>query len=182
MLTQLGHGWREFSSRSWLWIIVVQFGLYRMVVYGPFIVLGAVLADRYMGGSSAWALILSAQGAGAIVGGFAMQRYAPVDRSWSRRWRRFPLPVLSPVWPLGFRTRCCWGIRVSRRWSRGLRNVVGKHDSARNSGSSLIAGRGVRLARVVRIDTSWLHRRGAPLNADWNSTHSPSGGDLGRTR
>jgi MFS family permease len=77
MLTELGHGWREFSSRSWLWIIVVQFGLYRMVVYGPFIVLGAVLADRYMGGASAWALILSAQGAGAIVGGFAMQRYRP---------------------------------------------------------------------------------------------------------
>jgi MFS family permease len=77
VLTQLGHGWREFSSRSWLWIIVVQFGLYRMVVYGPFLVLGSVLADRYMGGSSAWALILSSQGTGAIIGGFAMQRFRP---------------------------------------------------------------------------------------------------------
>ena len=76
-LVQLGHGWREFSSRSWLWIIVVQFGLYRLMVYGPFIVLGAVLADRHMGGSSAWALILSAQGAGSIVGGLAMQRLRP---------------------------------------------------------------------------------------------------------
>lgn len=77
MLVQLGHGWREFSSRSWLWIIVVQFGLYRMVVYGPFIILGSALADRYLGGSSAWALILSAQGAGSILGGFAMQRFRP---------------------------------------------------------------------------------------------------------
>ena len=76
-LVQLGHGWREFSSRSWLWIIVVQFGLYRMMVYGPFVVLGSVLADRYLGGSSAWALILSAQGAGSILGGFVMQRFRP---------------------------------------------------------------------------------------------------------
>ncbi len=77
ILVQLGHGWREFSSRSWLWIIVVQFSLFRLIVYGPFIVLGAVITDRHMGGASAWALILSAQGAGSIVGGFAMQRLRP---------------------------------------------------------------------------------------------------------
>jgi hypothetical protein len=47
------------------------------MVYGPFIILGAVITDRHMGGASAWALILSAQGAGSIVGGFAMQRFWP---------------------------------------------------------------------------------------------------------
>ncbi len=77
MLVELGHGWREFSSRSWLWVIVVQFGLYRLMVYGPFIVLGSALADRNMGGSSAWAMILSAQGAGSILGGLAMQHVRP---------------------------------------------------------------------------------------------------------
>ncbi len=77
MLVQLRHGWREFSSRSWLLIIVVQFGLFRMMVYGPFMVLGSVLANRYLGGSSSWALILSAQGAGSIVGGLVMQRLRP---------------------------------------------------------------------------------------------------------
>jgi MFS family permease len=77
MLVELRQGWREFSSRSWLWIIVVQFGLFRMMVYGPFMVLGSVLADRNLGGSSSWALILSAQGAGSIVGGLVMQRFRP---------------------------------------------------------------------------------------------------------
>jgi hypothetical protein len=76
-LVQLRHGWREFSSRSWLWIIVVQFGLFRMMVYGPFLVLGSVPANRYLGGSSAWALVLSAQGAGSIMGGLAMQQIRP---------------------------------------------------------------------------------------------------------
>jgi hypothetical protein len=37
-----------------------QFGLFRMMVYGPFLVIGSVLTDRHLGGSSAWALILSA--------------------------------------------------------------------------------------------------------------------------
>ena len=77
ILVQLGHGWREFYSRSWLWIIVLQLGLYRLMVYGPFIILGAVTTDRHPGGASAWALILSAQGAGSIVGGVAMQRLRP---------------------------------------------------------------------------------------------------------
>jgi MFS family permease len=77
MLRQLRDGWNEFSSRSWLWIIVVQFGLFRMLVYGPFLILGSALADRFLGGSTAWALILSAQGAGSIVGGLTMQRIRP---------------------------------------------------------------------------------------------------------
>lgn len=77
ILVQLGHGWKEFSSRSWLWIIVLQFGLYRLMVYGPFIVLGAVITDRHLGGASAWALILSAQGAGSIIGGLSIQRFRP---------------------------------------------------------------------------------------------------------
>jgi MFS family permease len=77
MLVELRHGWKEFSSRSWLWIIVVQFGLFRMIVYGPFMVLGSVLANSYLGGSSSWALILSAQGAGSVVGGLVMQRLRP---------------------------------------------------------------------------------------------------------
>jgi len=77
MLRELRDGWHEFSSRSWLWIIVVQFGLFRMLVYGPFLILGSALADRFLGGSTAWALILSAQGAGSIVGGLTMQRIRP---------------------------------------------------------------------------------------------------------
>lgn len=77
MLVEVSQGWREFSSRSWLWIIVLQFGLFRMMVYGPFMVLGSVLANRSLNGASSWALILSAQGAGSILGGLVMQQLRP---------------------------------------------------------------------------------------------------------
>ncbi|HEY4703753.1 MAG TPA: MFS transporter, partial [Streptosporangiaceae bacterium] len=62
---QLRTGWTEFRSRTWLWVIVVQFGLFGLLAYAPFMVLGAVIADRTLGGATAWGLILAAQGGGS---------------------------------------------------------------------------------------------------------------------
>jgi MFS family permease len=44
------------------------------IILGPFFVLGAVVADKYLGGSTAWGTILAAQGAGAVAGGVLMLR------------------------------------------------------------------------------------------------------------
>ena len=74
---QLRTGWTEFRSRTWLWVIVVQFGLFNLLAYAPFMVLGAVIADRTLGGATAWGLILAAQGGGSIVGGLAILRVRP---------------------------------------------------------------------------------------------------------
>ena len=74
---QLRTGWTEFRSRTWLWVIVVQFGLFNLLAYAPFMVLGAVIADRTLGGATAWGLILAAQGGGSIVGGLAVLRARP---------------------------------------------------------------------------------------------------------
>ncbi len=74
---QLRTGWTEFRSRTWLWVIVVQFGLFGLLSYAPFMVLGAVIADRTLGGATAWGLILAAQGGGSIVGGLTVLRARP---------------------------------------------------------------------------------------------------------
>jgi MFS family permease len=71
---QLRAGWGEFWSRTWLWVIVVQWSIGNAVILGPFFVLGAVVADRYLGGSTAWGAILAAQGAGSVAGGVALLR------------------------------------------------------------------------------------------------------------
>lgn len=73
---QLRTGWREFTSRTWLWVIVAQFGLWHLVVYAPFMVLGAAVFHS-SGGAAGWGLILAAQGAGAIVGALAMLHLRP---------------------------------------------------------------------------------------------------------
>lgn len=58
-------------------MIVTQFGLFHLLVYAPFMVLGAVVANTTLGGATAWGFILTAQGAGAILGGLAVQRTRP---------------------------------------------------------------------------------------------------------
>jgi len=76
MLRQLRDGWNEFSSRSWLWIIVVQFGLFRMLVYGP----SSYSALRWpidSLGLHCVGLDTECAGGGSIVGGLTMQRIRP---------------------------------------------------------------------------------------------------------
>ena len=76
-LAQLRTGWNEFRSRTWLWVIVTQFGLFHLLVYAPFMVLGAVIANTVAGGAATWGFILTAQGLGAILGGVVGLRIRP---------------------------------------------------------------------------------------------------------
>ena len=76
-LTDLAVGWREFRSRTWLWVIVLQFSFLLMVTMGAFNVLGPVIADEELGGAKAWGAILTAQAAGLVVGGLIGLRFRP---------------------------------------------------------------------------------------------------------
>jgi len=76
-LTDLGSGWRDFRSRSWLVAMVGEYSLYHLAVFAPFYVLGPAIALRHLGGPAAWATILSVYGVGAIIGGGIGLRYRP---------------------------------------------------------------------------------------------------------
>jgi MFS family permease len=71
LVRDLAEGWVEFRSRTWLWATTVQFALFNLITWGPFLVLGPVLADEGLGGAGAWGAIMAAYGAGAVVGGLA---------------------------------------------------------------------------------------------------------------
>jgi MFS family permease len=72
----LREGWREFTSRSWLWASVTLIGIGN-VFFMFWIVLGPTVAKERLGGAGAWAAILAANGLGAVVGGFVAYRYRP---------------------------------------------------------------------------------------------------------
>jgi Transmembrane secretion effector len=91
LLRDLADGWAEFSSRAWLWLQTVQFTLFNLLTWGPYLVLGPVLARDYLGGARAWGAILACYGGGAIIGGLL---------ALGRRPRR-PL-VFATVTTLGF--------------------------------------------------------------------------------
>ncbi len=77
MLKDLVEGWSEFTSRTWVWSMVLSFAAYQATVLPATFVLGPLLAEQKLGGAAAWAAILTARSAGALAVGFALLRWQP---------------------------------------------------------------------------------------------------------
>ncbi len=77
IFSQLKHGWREFTDRTWLWAVVAQLALVNVCIGAGFVVLGPVRAEEHLGGASAWAAVLTAQAAGFVVGSLLAMRLRP---------------------------------------------------------------------------------------------------------
>lgn len=73
----LSLGWREFVSRTWLWAIVLQFGVVNAVEQGSQGVLGPAISKEHFSGALGWGLILAAESAGLIAGGLILLRRRP---------------------------------------------------------------------------------------------------------
>jgi len=77
VLTDLRVGWREFSSRQWIWVVVLQFSLLVMAIQAGHGVLGPLLAKESLGGAAAWAAFLTGEAVGTIAGVFFSLRLRP---------------------------------------------------------------------------------------------------------
>jgi MFS family permease len=75
VLADLQAGWREFSTRTWLWGIVIGFGFLNATHEGATNVIGPAVARDDLGGADSWGLILSAKAAGLVVGGLLLLRF-----------------------------------------------------------------------------------------------------------
>ncbi|GAA1239404.1 MFS transporter [Oryzihumus leptocrescens] len=73
-LSDLRHGWREFSSRQWLWVVVVQGAFVLAAMMATLGVLGPLRARDQLGGARGWALLVAAQAAGSILGAVVATR------------------------------------------------------------------------------------------------------------
>lgn len=76
-LHELREGWDAFRSRTWLWVVVLQFSFLHLLVLPAFLVVGAVVADDHLGGSRGWGLAMGGFGFGMVVGGLVMIRWRP---------------------------------------------------------------------------------------------------------
>jgi len=74
---ELKDGWDEFRARTWLWVIVLQFGFVNAVELGVESVLGPAIAKDHLGGAAPWGLILTADALGLIAGGLILLRFKP---------------------------------------------------------------------------------------------------------
>jgi predicted MFS family arabinose efflux permease len=75
-LRELRDGWSAVRSRSWVWASLSAFAVFN-VVWGPFWVLGPLLARRDLGGASAWATIVAGVGLGSVAGSLLATRFRP---------------------------------------------------------------------------------------------------------
>ncbi len=182
-LVQLRTGWREFSSRTWLWVIVVQFGLFHLLVYAPFMVLGAVVSNTTLGGASAWGLILTAQGAGSILGGFAVLRARPrrplvTATLGTFRLRRPGRPPRATRTGRRDRRR---GRRLRHR-HRGVRRPVGHHPATTHPGRRPVPSQRLRLARLSSPHPTRLRPHRTPGRRPRDHRHPVAGRRLDRPR
>jgi MFS family permease len=74
-LAELLEGWREFTARRWVWVVVLQFMVVNAAWSGSITVLGPGIADATFG-RGVWGLVLAAEMAGAVVAGFLVARLA----------------------------------------------------------------------------------------------------------
>jgi MFS family permease len=69
-------GWRDFTARSWVWLVVISASLGNMMS-GAWLVLAAVWIKNGHGGAGAWTAILVVSAIGGLAGGVAVLRLRP---------------------------------------------------------------------------------------------------------
>lgn len=77
VLQDLRNGWRDFWSRTWLWGIVVQFGVLNAAQTGAIDVLGPKVAKEHLGGAAAWGAFLAATSIGLVGSGLVLMQWRP---------------------------------------------------------------------------------------------------------
>jgi predicted MFS family arabinose efflux permease len=77
VIAELREGWREFSSRQWLWVVVVQYSFVIAATTAVAGILGPMASTAYLGGSFPWGLAIAAMAAGRVAGAGLSLRFRP---------------------------------------------------------------------------------------------------------
>ncbi len=72
-LAELREGWTFFRTTTWLWVVVLGFGVLNGIHSGAWFVLGPVVAQETIG-RQAWGYVLSAEAIGLVAMGVLMLR------------------------------------------------------------------------------------------------------------
>jgi len=70
-------GWKEFTSHTWLWVIVLQFSLLVAVMESVNGLIGPAVAREHLDGARDWGFIAAGFGAGTLLGGVLSMRLRP---------------------------------------------------------------------------------------------------------
>ena len=71
-LRDLADGWAAFLSRRWLLLTTLQYTLFNLFTWAPYLLLGPILARDYLGGARAWGIIVTALAIGSVGASLAL--------------------------------------------------------------------------------------------------------------
>lgn len=76
ILVELRDGWGEFTSRTWLWVIVAAFGVLNAIHIGAWVVVGPVIAKNNEAlGIRGWGLVVGSEAVGMLVMSMILLRW-----------------------------------------------------------------------------------------------------------
>lgn len=77
IFTDLKLGWKEFSSKKWIWMIVLQFSFVVAALQAVMGLLGPAVSKTHLNGAADWGLIAGGVGVGTVIGGLIAFRIQP---------------------------------------------------------------------------------------------------------
>lgn len=87
-------GWKEFTSHTWLWVIVLQFAFVVAALESVIGLLGPAITRNQMGGAADWGFIAASLGAGTLVGGLLAMK---INAKYPMRFGTFCVFLLSGI-------------------------------------------------------------------------------------
>jgi MFS family permease len=96
MTTMLRGGWNEIRARRWLSVGLAHAAAFQLLVLGPLMVLGPVVALRRYHGSGGWAAFLFASAVGGLLSGLVALRHT-VKRPLAGAYGAILLAVAPPL-------------------------------------------------------------------------------------
>ena len=107
VLHELREGWHDFWSRTWLWAIVLQFGIVNAFESGASACSGRGREGRTSAAPAAWGAVLTATSVGLVLCGVLMLRWRPRRILSIATLAVFPLalPLLALAGPAPLRRR-----------------------------------------------------------------------------
>ena len=173
-LVELREGWREFSSRTWLWASVILFGVGNLAA-SAWPVLGPAIAEEELGGAGAWATVLTVSGVGSIVGALLAIRVRPARPLVVCTIAAMPIGAQLAALALGFPTWALAAVSFAASvglgvhltlWFTVFQQQVHEHAQSRVSsydalGSFVLVPLGLALvgpvaAAIGTVETLWL--------------------------
>jgi MFS family permease len=150
----LAQGWAEFRSQSWLWITTVQFALFNLLTWAPFLLLTPILARADLGGARGYGIVQASLAGGAIATGLLL-----VGRRPSR-----PL-VIATIGTFGYGVPClALALRLPLAAVAAAAALAGAGSATSSAYSATVLQQRVPpalLGRVSAIDLTGAYALGA---------------------